>query len=183
MTVAIQGELGSFSEAAAHRMTGVQARLLCCRTFDDLFAAVRDGRATRAVVPVHNTVVGDVLGNEQRIAAGGFRIVDALSLPVTQCLIARPGTAIETVHRVASHAVALRQCTHLFAAHPGWTPLPIDDTAGGVRDLVAGGLDADAVIASAEAARRYGGVVLLTGVADVAENFTDFLLIEAVVAT
>ena len=63
MIVAIQGEPGSFSAGAAHQLVGSDAELLHCESFDQLFAAVADGRAARGVVPVHNTIAGAVYDN------------------------------------------------------------------------------------------------------------------------
>src|SRR3989449_1993942 len=57
----------------------------------------------------------------------------------SHCLIARPGTERAAIRRVASHPVALAQCRRFFATHPDVAPVPAYDTAGSVRDLMAGG--------------------------------------------
>jgi prephenate dehydratase len=81
------------------------------------------------------------------------------------------------VRRVASHPVALAQCRQFFAAHPALQAVAAADTAGSVRALRDGGLDADAAIASALAARLYGGAILAEGIEDHAANFTRFLVV------
>src|SRR2546425_7392355 len=62
-------------------------------------------------------------------------------------------------------------------------PVPAYDTAGSVRDLMAGRpaadarLAADAAIASSLAAELYGATVLQEGLEDHAENYTRFLVV------
>ncbi|MEP6764426.1 MAG: prephenate dehydratase domain-containing protein [Gemmatimonadaceae bacterium] len=177
MIVAIQGERGSFSEQAAHRFVGVEIKLLCCETFTDLFAAVITGRASRGVVPVRNSIAGTVSDNEHRVVNGEFIVLQSLLLPVRQCLIVRPDLKSTLILRVASHAVALQQCAKWFAAHSDCEAIPVWDTAGAVRELMAGTLNADAVIASSVAAQIHGAEVLAEGIEDCASNATEFLLI------
>jgi prephenate dehydratase len=73
--------------------------------------------------------------------------------------------------------VALAQCRRFFADHPAVAPVPAYDTAGSVRDLIAGRLEADAAIGSALAAQLYGGEILLEGIEDHPENYTRFLVV------
>ena len=46
--VAFQGEAGAYSEAAAYHYFGAETQTLPCKSFDELFAAVSEGRATHA---------------------------------------------------------------------------------------------------------------------------------------
>src|SRR5213595_3787792 len=64
-----------------------------------------------------------------------------------------------------------------FATHPAVAPVPAYDTAGSVRDLMAGRVAADAAIASSLAAELYGAVVLEQDLEDHAENYTRFLMV------
>src|SRR5207247_10186718 len=98
---------------------------------------------------------------------------------VRHCPIARPGTERAAIRRVASHPVALAQCRRFFATHPDVVPVPAYDTAGSVRDLMAGRVAADAAIASSLAAELYGAVGLEQDLADHAENYTRFLMVAA----
>ena len=53
LTVAIQGEPGSFSEAAARRLAPA-ARIACYQTFEAVAAAVAEGAAERGLLPAEN---------------------------------------------------------------------------------------------------------------------------------
>ena len=183
VTVAIQGEAGSFSHAAALQALGPAIRLVPCPSFEDLFRAVERGDAARGTVPIENSLAGSVHENYDLLGAHALHVVGETQVRVRHCLIARPGTERATIRRVASHPVALAQCRRFFTEHPEVMPVPAYDTAGSVRDLMAGRpaadarLAADAAIASSLAAQLYGGTVLQEGLEDHAENYTRFLVV------
>jgi len=175
--VAIQGEAGSFSHAAALATHGPTLRLVPCATFVDLFRAVESGAAASGVVPIENTLAGSVHENYDLLSAHALHVVAETELRIRHCLIAAPRTTRPEVRRVASHPVALAQCRRFFLAHPDLVAVPAYDTAGSVRDLMMGRVQADAAIASRLAAELYGGEVLEEGLEDHAANFTRFLVI------
>ena len=177
VTVAIQGEAGSFSHAAAQEALGPDVRLVPCPTFDELFRAVEGGQAARGVVPIENSLAGSVYEAYDALGAHALHVVGETQVRVRHCLVVRPGTALEGVRRVASHPVALAQCRRFFVDHPAVTPVPWYDTAGSVRDLLSGSLEAEGAIGSALAATLYGGEVLLAGLEDHPENHTRFLIV------
>jgi prephenate dehydratase len=177
LAVAIQGEAGSFSHAAALEALGPEVRLVPCPTFEELFRAVEAGQATRGVVPIENSLAGSVYEAYDALGAHALHVVGETQVRVRHCLVVRPGTRLGELRRVASHPVALAQCRRFFADHPAVAPVPAYDTAGSVRDLIAGRLEADAAIGSALAARLYGGEILLEGIEDHPENYTRFLVV------
>ena len=176
-TVAIQGEAGSFSHAAALEIHGQVIRLVPCATFVELFRAVESGTATSGVVPIENTLAGSVHENYDLLSAHALHVVGETELRIRHCLIASPRTRLPDVRRVASHPVALAQCRRFFTTHPDLVAVPAYDTAGSVRDLMAGRADAEAAIASKLAAELYGAAVLEEGLEDHAENYTRFLVV------
>jgi len=175
--VAIQGEAGSFSHAAALEIHGPVLRLVPCPTFVELFRAVETGEATRGIVPIENTLAGSVHENYDLLSAHALHVVAETELRIRHCLIAPPRTTLPQIRRVASHPVALAQCRHFFRTHPDVVAVPAYDTAGSVRDVMSGEVDADAAIASKLAAELYGADVLAEGLEDHAENYTRFLVI------
>ena len=175
--VAIQGEAGSYSHAAALQVHGPDLRLVPRPSFDALFSAVVEGTAARGVVPIENSLAGSVHENYDLLRAHALHVVGETAVRIHHCLVVRPGTAIESIRRVASHPVALAQCRRFFAGHPGLVPVPAYDTAGSVKDLMEDRADADAAIGSALAARLYGGEVVAEGIEDHPENHTRFLVV------
>ena len=175
--VAIQGEAGSFSHAAALETHGPALALVPCPTFVDLFRAVETGKATRGIVPIENTLAGSVHENYDLLSAHALHVVAETELRIRHCLIATPRTTRPEIRRVASHPVALAQCRHFFLTNPDLVAVPAYDTAGSVRDLMSGKVEADAAIASKLAAELYGAAVLEEGLEDHAENYTRFLVV------
>src|SRR6266496_4409575 len=73
--VAIQGEAGSFSHAAALETRGPVLRLVPCATFVELFRAVETGAAASGVVPIENTLAGSVHENYDLLSAHALHVV------------------------------------------------------------------------------------------------------------
>jgi len=128
-------------------------------------------------VPIENTLAGSVHENYDLLSAHDLHVVAETELRIRHCLIAPPRTPLPQVRRVASHPVALAQCRHFFLTHPDVVAVPAYDTAGSVRDVMSGKVDADAAIASRLAAELYGADVIAEGLEDHAENYTRFLVI------
>jgi prephenate dehydratase len=177
LRVAIQGEKGAFSHEAARQTLGDDVEVVPCETFDALFEAVARGAADRAVVPIENSLHGSIHENYDRLSARDLHIVGELPLRVRQCLIARPGSSLASLRKVASHPVALAQCRRFFEDHPQLEAVVAYDTAGSVRDLMRDGAATSAAIGSALAAELYGGQVLIQGIEDDPQNYTRFLVL------
>jgi prephenate dehydratase len=177
LKVAIQGERGAFSNEAAVNALGAAVEVVPCPGFDELFAAVSEGRADRAIVPIENSLHGSIHENYDRLRASTLHIAGETQLRIRQCLIARPGATLAMIRRVASHPVALAQCRRFFAERPQVEAVTAYDTAGAVQDLLRGGLLTQAAIASRLAADLYGGQVLMEGIEDDPENYTRFLIL------
>lgn len=177
MVVGFQGEPGAFSEEAAGELVrGAQTRGY--RTFAMLVDAVDAGEVDAALLPIENSISGQIATNYDLLwSHEALSIVDETIHRVAQTLIGVEGARLEEIEEVRSHPVALEQCGRLFAAHPAWRRTVVDDTAGAVREIVAGGDRRVAAIGSPAAARRYGAAILSESVQDNPENFTRFFLI------
>ena len=177
MIVAFQGELGAYSEEAVRR-TFPSAELQPTATFEDIFAAVEDGAADRAVVPIENTVFGSVHVNYDHLQAHDVEIVGEVHLRIRHHLLAPAGASLQTLRTVRSHPQALGQCRAWLREHlPDVATEPMYDTAGAAREVA----DADdlsvAAIAARQAADRYDLDVLASGLEDNPENYTRFLVL------
>jgi len=179
LSVAIQGEPGAFSHMAANHLFGPDIELVPTRSFDALFASVLSGQASRAMVPVENTLAGSVQGNLDRIIQHGLHVVAETRVRIRLCLVAPPGQRLSEIRTAASHPVALQQCQDFFRNHPQMEPVAVYDTAGSIRDLMAGEASYDAAIGSALAARIYGGETVVEEIEDNTENHTRFFAISA----
>ncbi len=179
LRVAYQGEPGAYSDLAVRQHFGAHAEGIACRTFPDALAALQDGRADRAMIPIENAIAGPVRVALDALAVHGdaFARVDEHRLVIVLCLLGVPGAMLATVRAVRSHPVALAPCRIFRARHP-WLDAPGPaDTAGAAREVAAGGDRTVGAIASEMAAERYGLEVLARGIQDIPHNWTQFVVL------
>jgi prephenate dehydratase len=176
MKVAIQGELGSFSHAAAGNMVA-KPQIIPCAASAEVFDRVVKGTAAAAVIPIENSLAGSVAEHFDLLLAKPVTIEREFNLRISHTLIAPPGVKLGQVRRVFSHPVALQQCRDFFRDHPALRAMPFYDTAGSVKHIMEENLRDAAAIAGAQAAVEYGAHVLRRGLEDDKQNFTRFFLI------
>ena len=62
--IAIQGIEGSFHDIAAHRFfEGEQVELVCCDTFEEMFARLKAEKDLLGLMAIENTIAGSLLHN------------------------------------------------------------------------------------------------------------------------
>jgi prephenate dehydratase len=173
--VAFQGELGANSHIAIDEVFP-SATPLACPTFEDVFAAVTDGTAPLAMIPIENSLAGRVSDIYHLLPISGLAIVGEHFLPIRHQLLGIPGASLSDLRTVESHVMALGQCRRAIR-RLGLTPLVAADTAGSAREVAAVADPARAAIASELAARTYGLEVLEANIEDADHNTTRFLVL------
>lgn len=178
LRVALQGELGSFSDEAIQQLWGAEAVRLPYRDFADVTTSVASGIADRGILPIENTIVGSISGSHDAISATpGLRAVAETVVEVHHCLLAARGTTLETLTTVFSHPVALAQCGRFFVAHPELSVQAVYDTAGAAMDVSRVHDPNLGAIASRRAAHHYELDVIAADIEDRPDNQTRFLAI------
>ncbi|MCU0283507.1 MAG: prephenate dehydratase [Candidatus Nanopelagicales bacterium] len=173
--VAFQGELGANSHIAINEVFPA-ATAMPCATFEDAFAAVADGTAPLAMIPIENSLAGRVSDIYHLLPVSGLAIVGEHFLPIRHQLVGVPGARVEDLRTVESHVMALGQCREAIK-RLGLTPIVAADTAGSAREVAAVGDPTRAAIASELAARTYGLEVLASNIEDADHNTTRFLVL------
>jgi len=177
LRIGIQGEAGSFSESAVRSLPDLAGEAVPFADFAGVLEALEAGEVDRALLPVHNSLVGVVGASLRAIAEHDLRVEAEVEVPVRLFLLGLPGSSLATVQAAASHPVALAQCSRFFLHHPAIHAVAEHDTAGAAR-LVAERLDpAVAAIASREAGERHGLVILASEIQDRTDNATRFWLL------
>ena len=179
MRVAIQGAMGSFSEAAARRRWP-ELEAVPCRDVQDVVAAVREGIADAGILPIENSLIGSVTTTydllHEAFGDGRLALTHEILLPVHHTLIGLPGATLDRIERVLSHPVALGQCRIWLGKHLATAELVSAwDTAGSVEMVAREGNPAFAAIASRHAADAHGLVPLAERIEDDPTNQTRFL--------
>jgi prephenate dehydratase len=176
MKIAIQGEPGSFSHEAAMKLIA-DAEIVPCSLSADVFAAVAEGRAEAAVIPIENSLAGSVSEHFDLLLTHDVRVERETELRIRHNLIALEGVGMDDIERVYSHPIALAQCRKFLAARPKIKVYASYDTAGSVKQITEQQDRHSAAIASEAAARHYGAHILQAGIEDSPENFTRFFLV------
>jgi prephenate dehydratase len=129
------------------------------------------------VAPIENSLAGSIHRNYDLLIESGLNIFGETNVRIVHNVIAAPTVTMTKVRRIYSHPVALAQCLRFFRANPEIEPVPTQDTAGAVREVLNRQQPDEAAIASAQAAEIYGGTILASSVEDHQQNFTRFLLL------
>ena len=154
-----------------------QCMVVPCARSLEVFDRVERGRAVAAVIPIENTLAGTVAEHADLLVAREVFVQGEFLLRIVHNVIATPGVKLKSLRRVLSHPVALDQCRDFFRRHPRIEPVPFYDTAGSVKHVLASRLKDAAGIAGRQAAREYGGKILLAGIEDDKRNYTRFFLL------
>jgi len=174
--VAYQGEPGAYSQEAIFQHFGPETSTLACHSFDEIFEAVEEKRATLGLLPIENSRTGSVYHAYDLLLDHDLKVVGEVKLRVRHCLLALPGSTLADIQRVRSHPQALAQCARYLKNH-GWEALPAYDTAGAARDLAASKEPHTAAIASALAGKIYDLEILEKDLEDSPDNTTRFFLL------
>lgn len=171
--IAYQGEPGANSDAACRTVyPGLEA--VPCATFEDVFAAMADGHADLAMIPVENSIAGRVADIHHLLPASDLNIIGEFFMPIHFQLMVVPGASLEGIRTIRSHSHALGQCRRLIREH-GWRAIVADDTAGAAREVAEAKDPAVAALAPQLAAELYGLNILASNVEDEHNNTTRFL--------
>ena len=117
--IAIQGELGSFHDIAAHEYCkNEQIELICCNTFEEVFEHIKNDPTVVGLCAIENTIAGSLLHNYDLLRSSGTTIVGEHRLHIEHAICCLPDDNWDTVNEVHSHPVALMQCRNFVGAHP-----------------------------------------------------------------
>lgn len=173
LRVAYSGVEGAFAHVATMRIFGEPGEKVACPDFATAYRSVESGACHCAVLPIENSYAGDV-GQVMDLAwRGSLTISGIYDLPLSQCLLAKPGVTLAEVRKVVSHPQALAQCQP-YLRRQGWIQTTAVNTAVAARTVAAGERREVAVIAARETADLYGLQVLENDINEQKSNTTRF---------
>lgn len=180
LRVGYQGSEGAYSHMAGLRHFGAQGRDVTYRGyegFEVMLESLVAEEIDRAILPLENSTSGSVTPNYDLLARMNVAIVGEEIQEVDHCLMALEDVPLSRIRRVFSHPVALSQCGRFLSTLGDCEVEAFTDTAMSARRVRADGDASQAAIASEEAARVHGLVILKRGVADNRENFTRMAIV------
>ena len=173
--IAYQGEPGANSHIAC-RDDYPDYQPLACPTFEDAFAALQDGPADLAMIPIENSIAGRVADIHAMLPASGLHIVAETFLPIHFQLLAVPGARRDGLRTVYSHVHALGQCRKIIR-ELGLKTIVASDTAGSAREVAEARDPTRASLATQLAGEIYGLKALAADVEDETHNTTRFVVL------
>ena len=177
MRIVYQGAEGSYSEEAMKKFFWEGIDCFCVPTFREAMAAIEEGSADYAVLPIENSTAGIVSEVYDLLAEFENFIVGEQILRINHCLMAPEGASVSTVKEVYSHPQALMQCERFLSEHGSWNQISMRNNAFAARKVAEEGDITKAAIAGEGAARRYGLKVLLSGINQEERNSTRFIVV------
>lgn len=178
--VSYQGTDGAFSHQAAMRHFEQRYANVECigyTRFEEAAAAVEDGEVNVGILPIENTTAGSINDTYDLLNEKDLYVIGEEVLKIQHCLMAPEDIPLNNIRRILSHPQAIAQCSKFLTSLPRCHIESYFDTAMAaqkVRD------DADlsqAAIASAFAAEIYGLKILKRDLANQAENYTRFVVV------
>ena len=178
--IAIQGRIGSFHDIAAHEyFRGEQIQLICCATFEQVFAEMEKDPTIIGLAAIENTIAGSLLHNYELLTASGKTVVGEHKLHIQHAICCLPGDDWATLREIDSHPVALMQCRNFLAQYPALKIVETDDTAGSAEMISQNQMQGHAAICHSTAAQLYGMKVLQDSIEDNKHNYTRFLVMSS----
>ena len=174
--VACQGVEGAYSGLACEKIFA-RPNIFYFSTFDAVFSAVEKGLCQYGVIPVENSTAGTVNAVYDLMIRHRFRIVRSVRLKVDHNLLVRPGTKLEDIREIYSHAQALSQCAAFLQKFPDAKVIPCENTAVAAKMVAESSEPGVAALSSRACARLYGLENLMASVQDSDDNYTRFICI------
>jgi prephenate dehydratase len=174
------GPQGTFTEAALRQLAAAsKAEQIPCRSVGIALDTVREGGADGAVVPIENSVDGVVPVTLDALFNGDpLMITREMHVAVEFALLAKHGTRIEKIRRVATHPAAEGQCRGWVARNLPDAEVVLESSTALAASMVAGGEGGyDAAISAPIAAETYGLATLASHIADRPGAVTRFILV------
>lgn len=176
MKVAFQGEIGAYSESAVYSFFGSSVEVKPCKNLSNVFESVKRQETRYGVVPIENSIEGSVNQTYDLFLEYNLNVCGEIVLKIAHCLIAHPGTQLNSIKTVYSHPQALAQCRK-FLEQLGCRLISTFDTAGSVKMIKEEGLMGAGAIASERAAEIYGMSILSREIGDTPNNCTRFFVL------
>ena len=172
MRVAYGGVEGAYAYLAASRLFP-QAQLTAQPDFAEAYRSVESGECDCAVLPVENSIAGEVGAVMDLMYSGPLYINKIYDLPIRHRLLGLPGSTLEGITHVISHPQALGQCSSYLSAKHLETETAAN-TSAAARQVLEAGDPSFAAIASEETASLFGLEVLDNDIQNAGLNTTRF---------
>ncbi|AMD18233.1 chorismate mutase [Methanobrevibacter sp. YE315] len=170
--ISFLGPKGTFTHEVAN-MLGDDLIPYC--TIPAVMESVANGESTYGIVPIENSIEGPVGVTLDSLAHKyDLKIYKEIIISINQNLIVNPGTRMEDIEDVYSHAQAIAQCQE-FISKNKIQPHYAISTANAAKNIV--GYRNKAAIGNSKAAELYNLEILVSNIQDNDNNETRFVVL------
>ena len=151
--------------------------ILNFNTHRELVEGVEAGKVDFAILPIENSIVGEVRDSIDLINKRNIYIVGEVKHKIEHNLLGIKGSKIEDIKRVYSHEQALMQCSEFLGKYPEWEKIRMNNTALSAKYIGDTGNKENACIANMETREMYNLELLKPDINNEKENFTRFFIV------
>ena len=170
--IAYSGATGAFAYIATCKLFP-NAKRIAYPNFESAYKACQNGECDIVVLPIENSVGGEVGAVTDLMFAGPLKVNGVVDIDISHCLLAKDGVKLSDVKTVISHPQALAQCKPYIRTH-GFEEREYENTALAAEYVAASEDGTIAAIASAEAAKIFGLNILERDINESKSNTTRF---------
>jgi len=168
-----QGTFGAYSHLAALSIDP-DSEILPCKTFDDCFKKASEEANSKIIIPESNRITGNI-GIEYLIFKHRLNIYKEHFQKIEHNLLGQPGTKLEEIKEVYSHAQGLSQCSK-FIRDNNLIEHIRADTAGSAEMISKTKNKKQSAIASSLSAKIYKLEIIKKNIENESGNLTRFLV-------
>jgi chorismate mutase/prephenate dehydratase len=177
MKYAYLGQIGSWSHAAALKITS-ENNIAGYASFDLIAQALTSNEVDAAIVPVRNSLTGEVKASDPVMKLDQARVTRTLSLKIEHCLASNDPVELEDLKRfqgqIFSHPQGFLQCKAFLNTHvPCAERLDGGDTSTSISKVMAIS-DLALAIGSQTAILTHGAHLIAADINDDPNNETIF---------
>ncbi len=143
----------------------------------DLVEAVHRGEIDMAILPIENSIVGEVRDSIDLINKKNIYIIGEVQHKIEHNLLGIKGSSLENIEKVYSHEQAIIQCSEFLRSHPDWKTEKMGNTALSGKYISDMGDSRNACIANMRTKEMYNLEVLKENINNEKENYTRFFVI------
>ena len=142
----------------------------------DLVEAVHTNQIDIAILPIENSIVGEVRDSIDLINTKSIHIIGEVRHKISHNLLGLKGSKIEDIKNVYSHEQAFMQCSEFLSKYE-WQLKRMTNTAIGGKYIATKGENKNACIANMKTKEVYDLEVLKKNINNEEENYTRFFVI------
>lgn len=182
--VAYQGIQGSFSHITAQKIFGEDSLYIGLESSHEVFEAIASEKATYAVIPIENSLIGSIHENYDLMHKYDTKIISEHYTGIHYSLMAYPIPEISPEERLNnlkkaySDPKALEHCAEFFRSYPWIKPIVYMDPAGAASYIASTRNPEEAAIASTISGKIFGLETIQTEIEDDPMNYTRFFAIK-----